>query len=133
MRDIIREVRTLAAKHEVKVKFQRMKGALAGQALLEDNTVLINSILTSRTEILNCFFHELGHLVCHKLGLWKNYHETEDEELRMKTALKAERWCDKWASHMLYAYDARVRFLGCYSECSDEESRKFLEEYYEGN
>jgi Zn-dependent peptidase ImmA (M78 family) len=130
MRPIVVECRKIAKKYGIKVYFRKLKGAVSGQSDYENGIVIINSFLSSRQETLSCLFHEIGHYQCHIEGKWKHYHETTDVDEKVKCALKAEKWCDRWAMHELYQYDKRIRYLGSYLDADDKESREFLKKYY---
>ncbi len=128
MRAIIKEARRFAKLHNCKVVFKPLKGAIAGLCDLETDTVTINSYLSSRPEILSALAHELSHCIAYRKGLWKSYHDNEDN--MMKTALKAERYIDRMAERLLFEFDGRVRYLGVYLDSSNEEMKEFLENYY---
>lgn len=129
MRPIIAELRKLGKQYGVKVLFRRLPKDLAGQSDYEKNTIIVNNLLVSRQAILSAAMHEIGHCVCHQNGTFYDYHHTENDETRMKTALKAERYVDRWASFHLYFYDKRLKYIPSYSG-NDKELRDFLEKYY---
>ncbi len=130
MRPEIAECRKVAKKYGVKVIFRRLKGAIAGQADFDNNLIIINSELSSRQEIISTLFHELGHFVAYKKGIWKKYHDGGED--MMKTAVRAEKWIDLWALHEIWTHDKRLRYLGSYTDCNLAEAKKFLEDYYNG-
>jgi hypothetical protein len=134
MKEIIHEVRKWAKTHGVKVKFQRLKGAVAGHSCYQQGLIVINSELSSRAEILSTYAHEYCHIEAYRRGLWKEYHggETDPEKLA-QIGVKVERWVDREAQNLLYNYDRRVRYLGAYLDETTEELRKFLEKYYKDN
>lgn len=103
---------------------------MAGNCDVDKEIITINSLLSSRQEILSTFVHELVHCLCYRQGLWSKYHSGEDG--MMKTAIKAERYVDRWAARLLYDIDKRLRYLGSYTEGSNTEIKKFLENYYHG-
>ncbi len=131
MAPIIHELRSIAKQYEVRVLFRRLKGGVAGTADVEKGIITINSLLSSRQEILSSLFHELMHCLAFRKGIWRTYHETENDEERLKTALKAERYIDREAAFLLHEYDARVRYLPSYSG-NDKELKEFLRNYYSG-
>jgi hypothetical protein len=128
---IVSELRKIAKEYGVKILFRRLKGAVAGTADVETGTITINSLLSSRQEIFSAFFHELMHCIVFKKGIWRKYHETEDDEERLKTALKVERYIDREAAFLMHQYDARLKFLPSYS-CDDKSAKEFLKNYYLG-
>jgi hypothetical protein len=131
MRAVFMEVRRVAKELEVKVLFKRLKGAIAGLADYEKGIITINSLLSSRQEILSCFAHEYFHCKAYQDGTWKIYHSTEDDQERMKTALKAERWVDKQARVWLFNYDRRLNYLSSYENLDNKGAREFLKDYYD--
>lgn len=130
MREIIKECRKLAAKYGVKVYFKPLSGPISGCCDCENEIIKINSSCKLRQDILSVFFHELGHVICYRKGIWSKYHiDTGDREQMMKSALKAERWVDRFAEHELYKYDKRIRYLAAY-DGDDKQLKAFLENYY---
>ncbi len=132
MREEIKEIRRWAKKEGVRVLFKRLKGAIAGQAYYEDNLIVINSLLSSRTEMLSTFAHERKHLQAYQEGLWQRYHGGEKDPRKLaQIGLKVEKWIDREAAILLYNYDKRVRYLSSYLDSSDEDNKEFLKNFYE--
>ena len=127
---VLAEIRALAKKEGIKVKFKRLKGAIAGQSHFEENLIVINSLLSSRAELLSTWCHEKVHFDCYKKGLWHNYHQSDDPKVLLKTALKAERFIDRLAAIELYKIDKRCHYLSSY-DIPNEEAKEFLKNYYE--
>ena len=67
------------------------------------------------------FFHELGHVYCHRNGIWKKHHNTPkyiDREYALsviRTGLKAERWVDKWAKNEISKFYPKIKQFQEYS------------------
>ena len=93
-----------------------------------------NSITVSRNQsapnMFSTFFHEMGHIYCWNNSLWKSYHcnkpyehltKKEKKKLIM-TALKAERWVDKWAKNEMKKHFPNIKYLPGYSTKEDGES-----------
>ena len=70
-----------------------------------NNSISINTN-QSAIDLISTFFHEIGHIYCWSNNKWMSYHVnkplshlTKDEQQKyLRTALKAERWVDKWAA-----------------------------------
>jgi hypothetical protein len=72
---------------------------------------------------LSVFFHELGHLHCYDTGKWKSYHtkkkllsklNKKEKALLVRTALKAERWVEKWAEREMAKHFPGVDYIRSY-------------------
>ena len=78
----------------------------------------------SATEMISTFFHELGHIYCYDNGLWLNYHnETpaikmseREKQLLYRTAVKAERWIDKWAEIEMLKHFPEIKYYTTYKD-----------------
>ncbi len=116
MREEFKEVRRLAKKHGVKVYFKKLK-YISGQCFFEEKIIHLDNTLKTRCSILSTYAHEYYHIIC-----W--------EKVKMKTALKCEKWIDRNARFFLYQYDKRLVYLAAY-DGDKKESRKFLQSYYE--
>lgn len=130
MRPEIYECRFIAKQYNARVYFRYLPNGIAGCADGYTREIIINSKYKSRSIILSVFFHELVHLLCFDRGIWTNYHQSDDPEVYMKTALKAERYVDRTGEMMLYQYDKRVKFFHSYTG-TNKEDREFLIKAYE--
>lgn len=130
MREIVKECRKIAKKYGFKIYFKPLKDDLGGLSDFENCSIIINSKIDNRQEILSILAHEYSHLECYRKGLWDKYHNSSKLEEKMKTALKAERFVDRMAEMWLYSIDKRVRYLGAYTDSDDAEMREFLVRYY---
>jgi hypothetical protein len=78
--------------------------------------------------------HELGHVYCHKNGIWKKYHRERRTKVDIKTALKAEVWVDKWAENKfkdLFPKGFKGKpYWNTYK--FNKECKDYLREYYKG-
>lgn len=87
---------------------------------------------------IKVLYHEVGHIYCYKNGIWKSYHNEDDnnltkkqKELIRRTGLKAERWVDDWASKRIKEQYPRLRFfLGYKTEEVTKRFKKKLKENY---
>lgn len=130
MRQVIKESRAICQQNQAKIRFVRLKSSQAGYCDYENSSIYINSSIKDRNYILSVLFHELAHLECFRTYKWKNYHRAEFLHEQINTALKAEKWCDRWAEMELYKYDKRIRYVKSYSG-SNKELKKFLTEFFE--
>ncbi len=112
-----------------KVYFRRMKSTQSGYCHYENYNIFINNSITDRNVILSVLFHELGHLECYKNYKWNGYHRAKYAKGQVGCALKAERYCDRWAEMELYKYDKRVKYIKFYSG-DNKKLREFLKEFF---
>lgn len=96
------------------------------------NKVWLSEKLTPQ-HLLNCFYHELGHQYCFVNGLFNVYHNrlvntAENRSTFKKTALKAERYVDKWAEKQF-----KLNFPQLHYHCSYQNKKDvvFLQKHVE--
>lgn len=131
---LAKEINFLKRKYGVNVIFTNClkQDNLIGYCCDSENIHIDHSAKKSRSEFLCTFFHELGHIQCRRSNKWKVFHdidpdsETSKQNLRklIYTALKAERWVDRFAAKMLYEYDKRIKYDFPYYE---KENAKHLQ------
>lgn len=71
-------------------------------AYYDDNikTIILNKKNKFKLiELIPIIFHELGHKYCFENNLFVAYHYETDKRLFKLTALKAERFVDRWAAN----------------------------------
>jgi hypothetical protein len=76
-----------------------------GQSQYTEGIVRLNYHALKHDDKLKAqvLFHELGHIWCYENGIWESYHQKYEPRTRrekerfLRTALKAERWIDRWA------------------------------------
>lgn len=88
-----------AKRYNVHVEYADL-GNSNGEAYVDK--IVLNSDIGSWRELLYTFFHELGHIHCHRTGLWSSFHNPDKTGIEyaqriIRTSLKAERWVDRWA------------------------------------
>jgi hypothetical protein len=95
----------------------------------------------SPINMISTFFHEVGHIYCWENKIWKSYHInksiddlTKDEKRRyVLTALKAERWVEKWAKKEMKKHFTGIKYIAVYSDkLSGEEFSKYIKEMIYG-
>lgn len=100
--------------------------ALCGESLI----YVRSELLTDPSFLLKTIIHEVGHIYCHRHGIFKNYHidkylkDMSPDEVRLfkLTGLRAERFVDKWASIELKKWNPYLKYkFGYY----DPETVKF--------
>lgn len=122
--NITKEIEKLAKKYDIEVIFEKIDDL--GGYILYDNPKYIfisEDYKTKRPDLLRIFFHELGHIHCLRTGKWRAYHSSfalynnknTYYKNYLRTALKAERWVDKWAYNELQKYDRRIAYDFPYS------------------
>ena len=97
-----------------------------------NDSITIN-LNQSANSMLSTFFHEIGHVHCWKNSLWSSYHIKKsisqltkiEKEKYIRTALKAERWVDKWAKKEMAKHFDKVKYKPGYS--TKEEGDQFLQ------
>lgn len=132
MRAEIYECRKICKEYSAKVYFQKMRQSQAGYCDYENSSIYINSDFNDRGIILSILFHELAHLECYKTHKWTGYHRAKYAKDQINCALKAERYCDRWAEMELYKYDKRVKFVKFYHG-DNKELKEFLKNFLYGD
>lgn len=116
------ELRRLAGIYAVRLYFNTQTDSL-GQSRYWNRSISIQHSLTP-PRALSVFFHELGHIHCYEEGKWASYHNpkppasfTHDEKrLIVRTALRAERWVDRWARQEMRRHFPGVRYHSNYGD-----------------
>ncbi len=112
----------LSKKYRIKVFFNKRKN-LNGEARFWRRSISINEN-NSPTDMLSIFFHEVGHVYCFDNNLWisyhnpKNYYDYTDREKQLifKTAIRAEKWIDKWAEKEMKKHFPDIKYYGVYND-----------------
>lgn len=113
-------IRRLSKYYGVRVYFsKKMEDSGSSRFWNESLTISENQ---SKNKMISAFFHECGHVHCWRNGIWKSYHinkpvvECSDQEKKkvILTALKAERWVDKWAEVQMKEYFPKRKYDQCY-------------------
>lgn len=74
--------------------------------------------------MISVFFHELGHVHCFETSRWQSYHLDKlisemthgEKTLILRTALRAERWIDRWARAEMRKHFLGVRYYCVYDD-----------------
>ncbi len=120
----------LASEYGIKIRFtESLNGD--GEARFWNNSISINTKQSPRG-MLSTFFHEAGHIYCWNNSLWRSYHinksvETltkQEKENYLKTALRAERWVDKWAKKEMSLHFPDIKYMDGYLSKIDGENLK---------
>jgi hypothetical protein len=124
-------IRVLAKHYRVRVCFYKDKPNYP-TGIYRGKTKTIH--LAVQTNMLKTFFHELGHHHCRTNGIWTAYHSAWDltlKELRSLryTALKAERWVDRWGEQEMKKWFPRWKYAHSYLK---PDVVKWLREYWGG-
>lgn len=102
--------------------------ACSGEASMEDGEVYINKKIEHLNgKFLCAVLHEIGHIHCYRNKIFKHYHTdkyfedmtSKEKRLFYATGLKAERYCDKFASKELLKWNKRVKYPFPYSTYAD--------------
>ena len=98
------------------------------------NSIFINKNITKKNLIICSIFHELGHKHCCDNSLFVSYHTGKDKRLEKLTALKAERFVDKWAAKEMKKQGYKIKYPFFYSEKGRAKNLKiymdkFVEEF----
>lgn len=96
------------------------KSSYSGQYNVSTKNITI-ALINDERDIIQTFFHELGHGYCIKNGLWKSYHikyinNESERDKYIRTGLKAERWVDRWAEQEMKKYFPNLKYKPYYSE-----------------
>jgi hypothetical protein len=89
-----------------------------------NNASLTISTNQSASYMISTFFHELGHIHCFKTGKWQAFHihknprymSKTEKSLYLRTAVKAEKWVDKWAEKEMKKHFPQIKYSPGYSD-----------------
>ena len=121
-KNVEEKIKELAKSYRVRVYFSK-KCSDRGVARFWRRSITINTNLNP-IEKMSTFFHELGHIYCYDQGLWVNYHNDKpieqltDKEKRLiiRTAVRAEKWIDKWAEVEMKKSYPNLNYFTTYTE-----------------
>jgi predicted SprT family Zn-dependent metalloprotease len=119
----------MSEEYDVKIKIRDPEyfdfESIKATATLHKNLVNINlKLLKNKSILIKSILHEIGHIVCFRKGIYKNYHTTnniisnmseEVKRLKILTGLKAEKYVDRWASNELKKWNNRLKYDFSYS------------------
>lgn len=120
----------LASEYDVKIRFtESLSGD--GEARFWNNSISVSTLQSPRG-MLSTFFHEMGHVYCWNNSLWKSYHinkavkdfTTQERTNYLKTALRAERWVDRWAKNEMNSHFPDLKYIDGYLSKEDGEILK---------
>jgi len=121
MKDIDQLIKDIESYYNVKIELNDPVLMWSrGYARCVDNIVVIKNNL-SYSMTLKVILHEVGHIHCYRNKIYKNYHtfnSTDEYTSRLKylTGLRAERYCDRFASHELKKWNYRMKYHFPYSD-----------------
>jgi len=93
----------------VKIKFKTLNEELANY---DDNTksIEIDKSFKNSKDLIPIIFHELGHKYCFEHNIYKHYHYETNWVIFKLTALKAERYCDRYAKREIEKHKLNVNY-----------------------
>jgi hypothetical protein len=116
--------------HEYKVKLIYSEEWKASGVFLLPNTICIHP---KTKDIIETFFHELGHVHCYRNKIFPAYHKYKNKKYTrqaiLSTAFRAENYVDRWAEAECKTWFPEYEWHGSYRT---EASRKWLMDYYKG-
>jgi hypothetical protein len=127
----------LALEYDVRLHFTNQDNSIHGSARYWNKSISINA-KQSGISMLSTFFHEVGHVHCWKNKIWTSFHvdkpiihlTASEKRLYMLTALKAERWVDRWAKKEMKKHFPRKHYIESYlSEKSGKEFTQSVKKY----
>jgi predicted aminopeptidase len=93
----MKTIKKILKNYGVKLVFKKID-EIAYYSHSKNLIVIDKSIDMTEEELISIIFHELGHRHCFNNNLYYAYHNETDARLYKLTALKAERFVDKWAA-----------------------------------
>lgn len=121
------QLKKIAKEIEVKVSFESCKYWVhGGHALVENNEIWVNPNNTIRN-IISSFFHEIGHILDYRVGIYKNYYVGNLNDVK-RLGLRAELHADKTGYWLCRKYFSKFRYSFSYRKKLD---RDYLRSYYE--
>ena len=129
--NIRRKILDLGKFYKVRVYFSKNLEE-RGIARFWARSVTISSKQSS-DKMLSIFFHELGHIHCWENSLWSGYHIDKpifelsecEKRLILRTAVRAEKWIDKWARKEMAKHYPDLKYFATYD--NQETIKKFKE------
>ena len=124
------KVQELAKLYRVRVYFNKnLKSMGLARYWKRSMTILSNQ---DSEKIISVFFHELGHIYCFNNSLWTSYHNNKlisemtdrDKKLVVRTAVRAERWVDKWATKEMAKHFPKMNYYTNYNDAEVIQSFK---------
>lgn len=111
-----------AKDYQVRVFFNR-NSSVRGEARFWRRSISINYNYDPSV-MMSTFFHELAHIYCYDNDLWKNYHTCKkmselnerEKQLLIRTAVRAEKWCDKWAEKEMKRHYPDLPYFTTYND-----------------
>lgn len=117
-------IKQLAKAYGVKVSYRRM--TKASGYFNAPNRITIDCSPSNQDQLLETFFHELGHYYCYHNRKFSIYHRTLTKKLHrrrlhalFRTAGRAELYVDKWAERECKKYFPEIEWKGSYRSYSD--------------
>jgi len=115
-------LKELSIEYNIKLHFTKSLPDSDGISRYWRNSISI-SLNQSAKSMLSAFFHEIGHIHCFKNGLWTSYHVnkpleflSKKEKIKyIKTAVKAEKWVDRWAEKEMKKHFPELKYYRGYS------------------
>jgi len=127
MKTLRKELRAIAKQYKVQLQFYSARGI--PYAWPRKSEIYIYTGGYSRNSVLSSFFHELGHIIDYRNGLFPGYyvHYPTKAYLR-RYAIKAEIHTDKTGKGLMKSYYPHDHFIETYRYKSWQ---KWLLEYWE--
>lgn len=117
----------LTNHYDVKLVFKNVEGELAHY---DDNTKTIyvnETFKENEKEWIAIVFHELGHKYCFDNNIFYHYHYEKNVRLFQLTALKAERYVDRWAKKELKKHGFDIEYpMFYYSKGRTKAFKKYI-------
>ena len=107
LKNIIKEIKN---KYDVNIVYKKHLNNIAEY---NDNlkTIIIKSEYKNNiNDLIPILFHELGHKYCFDNNIFYHYHNETNLRLAKLTALKAERYVDRWANKEMKKFNIEIDY-----------------------
>ena len=107
LKNIIKEIKN---KYNVNIVYKKHLNNIAEY---NDNlkTIIIKSEYKNNiNDLIPILFHELGHKYCFDNNIFYHYHNETNLRLAKLTALKAERYVDRWANKEMKKLNIEIAY-----------------------
>jgi hypothetical protein len=107
LKNIIKEIKN---KYNVNIVYKKHLNNIAEY---NDNlkTIIIKSEYKNNiNDLIPILFHELGHKYCFDNNIFYHYHNETNLRLAKLTALKAERYVDRWANKEMKKFNIEIDY-----------------------
>lgn len=107
LKNIIKEIKI---KYKVNIVYKKHLDNIAEYNHNIKTIIVKSEYKNNINDLIPILFHELGHKHCFDNNIFYNYHNETNLRLAKLTALKAERYVDKWANKEIKKFNIEITY-----------------------